>query len=148
MEQLLDVEHGLQHALLTLFVVALYGLLLHLICNLPLLVREIRLNFKLELPHVLRKWVQYDVRLLCEDGFGRLLVGLYFNQLTSVFDFRLESEQLFKRMVEKHDFFCRFVRQDFTNFFKAFGTLEQRDKENLHVVVGPNVALLVLHLVL
>lgn len=97
---------------------------------------------------MLRQRLEDDVGLFREDGFLRLLVVFYFDELAGVFDFCLKPQQLFKCMVEKHDFFRCLVRQHFPDLFKALWPLEERDQEDLHVMVRPHVALLVLHLVL
>ena len=51
-------------------------------------------------------------------------------------------------MIEEHDLTCSFVRETLANFFKALWPLEKLDEERLHVLVGPDVALFVLHFVI
>lgn len=51
-------------------------------------------------------------------------------------------------MVEEDDFLGGLVRQYFTDFLKPLGPLEQGDQKYFHVVVGPYIAFLELHLIL
>jgi hypothetical protein len=97
---------------------------------------------------MLHQWLHDEISLLSEDSILWLLAVFDFEQLTRVLDFSFKSQKLFEGMVEKYDFFCCFMGQDVTNFFKALWAFKQRHEEHFDVMKRPNITLFVLHLIL
>jgi hypothetical protein len=139
----------LKHALVAILVtVPLLGLLNRLVCHLPLLVREVFLNFKVEATHMLGQWLQNKVSLLCEDSVLGLLVVFDFDQFARILYLGLKPQQLFEGVIEEDDFFGSLMGQDVSDFLKPLWAFQERHQEYFNVVEGPHVSLFVLHLVL
>ena len=97
-----------------------------------------------------REWFQDLLCLFREADVLCLgqLVDLHLEELPGVFDFVLQFEELLERVVEEHYLLGCLVWQHLPDLFEALGTFEKLDDECLQILDGPDVALLVLHLVI